>query len=79
MKHTLRSVAPLAVVAVTAFSQSALACPNCVDPRAANQKAFVGSTAFLSLVPLIAVFGVVYWLYRKARRAEQERDAAPLP
>lgn len=76
----LKSLMPLAVIAVTLLSDAALACPNCVDPKAANQKAFVGSTMFLSVTPLIAIFGVVFWLYKKARAAERaQADAAPLP
>ena len=75
----LSALFPLAVVVVTTVSTAALACPNCVDPKALNQKAFVSSTMFLSLMPLLAIFGVVFWLYRKARAAEREADSAPLP
>jgi hypothetical protein len=70
----------LAVVAATFFANAALACPNCVNPKAANQKAFVASTLFLSFVPFFAVGAVIFLVIRTTKKpAEVPPPNAPLP
>jgi hypothetical protein len=63
-----------AAVGVVTWSSSALACPSCVDPRDATTNALLGSTIFLSLVPLIFLFSVAAWVLR-AERAAMKADA----
>ena len=66
-----------AVVGVATWSSSALACPSCVDPRDATTNALLGSTVFLSLVPLIFLFSVAAWVLRAERAADKaDADAA---
>ncbi len=37
-----------------------------------TRDAYTGSTAFLSVVPLVAMGGVVYTVYRYVKRADEE-------
>ena len=63
--------------AVVSWSRSALACPSCVDPRDATTNALLGSTVFLSLVPLIFLFSVAAWVMLAERAAvKADADAA---
>ena len=59
------------VTAVVAFAERAAACPGCVDPKAQNTTAMLVSTAFMSIVPLIFLFSVAYWVYRKDKAATE--------
>jgi len=68
-------VALVVALAVMSWSGAGLACPSCVDPRDATTNALLGSTVFLSLVPLIFLFSVAAWVIRAERaatRAEAE-------
>jgi len=70
---------PLTALTVLTWSSDVLACPSCVDPRDASTNALLGSTVFLSLVPLIFLFSVAAWVLRAERaaaRAEAETAAA---
>lgn len=74
-----RALPPAALVAGLMWSRDVLACPSCVDPKDATTNALLGSTVFLSLVPLIFLFSVVAWVLRAERaatRAEAEAAAA---
>lgn len=49
----------------------AWACPVCFDPRETSRAAFLGTTAFLSLLPLAmmgGIFAFVRWKVKVARR-----------
>jgi hypothetical protein len=70
---------PLTALAVLLWSSDVLACPSCVDPKDASTNALLGSTVFLSLVPLIFLFSVVAWVLRAERAATRaEAEAAAL-
>ncbi len=49
------------------WPHTAWACAVCFDARAENRWAFIGTTALLTLLPLICVGGGAFWLYRRAR------------
>lgn len=69
----------IVVAAVLAFADAAAACPGCVDPQAQNTRAMLVSTVFMSVVPLIFLFSVAYWVYRrdKANAEAQALDNTP--
>lgn len=47
------------------FPAPALACAVCFDATDENRRAFLDTTIFLSLLPLLLVFGGGYWVYRQ--------------
>ena len=49
-----------------ALSTTAWACPVCMAPGGPNSDAFLGSTIFLSLLPLAMMFSGGIWLWRRA-------------
>jgi hypothetical protein len=77
-----------AVVAVTWAADLAYACPSCASPLEENRQAFVDTTVFLTVVPLMMIGGFVWWLRRRIRAMEDVpeiavpesllRDAGPL-
>jgi hypothetical protein len=62
----------LASMAVAAASAANLvsACPSCASPLEENRQAFVDTTIFLSLAPLLMIGGLIWWMRRKARQME---------
>jgi hypothetical protein len=61
------------VVAVAWAADLAYACPSCASPLEENRQAFVDTTVFLTVLPLMMIGGFIWWLRRKIR----EMDAAP--
>ncbi|MBW2213412.1 MAG: hypothetical protein JRF48_03070 [Deltaproteobacteria bacterium] len=61
------------MVAVTWAADLAYACPSCASPLEENRQAFVDTTVFLTIVPLMMIGGFIWWLRRKIR----EMDGAP--
>ena len=58
----------------------ALACPVCMSGRDDETRAaFILTTLFLTLLPLALIGGVVWWLTRRARSLERQRDADASP
>ncbi len=57
---------------VTLSVDVARACPSCASPLEENRQAFVDTTIFLTVVPLMMIGGLIWWIRRKVR----ERDAA---
>jgi len=74
---TIASKAALLGLALVGLAPvEALACPSCLAAQDSNvQKAFVASSAFMSILPLVLVGALVFWLRRRARRLALE-DAA---
>jgi len=68
-----RVTVALAAVALAWAADLAHACPSCASPLEENRQAFVDTTIFLTVVPLLMMGGFVWWLRRKVR----ERDDAP--
>lgn len=60
----------------------ALACPVCFSAKnEASRVAFLGTTVFLTALPLLMVGGVVMWLMKQAEaagRAEAEQPSPPV-
>lgn len=61
--------AGLALAAVSAAwaADLAYACPSCASPLEENRQAFVDTTIFLTVVPLMMMGGFIWWLRRKLR------------
>jgi flagellar biogenesis protein FliO len=61
---------------VLALPALALACPVCGTPtNSATRDAYVGSTIFLSLLPLSLIFGLIGWAVWRVRKLERQRQA----
>lgn len=57
----------LAVFVVVSMPSVALACPVCFSIKnEANQVAYLATTGFMTLVPLLVVAGAVWWLRKRA-------------
>ena len=76
-----------AAVAVAWLADPAYACPSCASPLEENRQAFVDTTVFLTVVPLMMMGGFIWWLRRRIRAMEDAckiavhenllRDAGP--
>jgi hypothetical protein len=67
--NRIRTLA-LALIALAAVPEMALACAVCFDGPGETRQAFLATTAFLTLLPLGLVAGAGAWLRSKARRAD---------
>lgn len=70
MTRVLRTWAAGVVIAVTWAADLAYACPSCASPLEENRQAFVDTTVFLTVVPLMMMGGFVWWLRRRIRALE---------
>jgi hypothetical protein len=62
-----------AVTGVLASPALALACPVCFSAKnEATRIAFLGTTVFLTALPLFLIGGVGLWLARRVEQAERE-------
>ncbi len=69
-------VAALAVAALVITPQVASACAVCTAGRDDETvAAFLGTTAFLSVLPLALIGGFVWWLRRRIRALEADGGA----
>lgn len=64
------------LVALSWASDLAYACPSCASPLEENRQAFVDTTIFLTVVPLMMMGGFIWWLRRKHRAMEQAPEIA---
>jgi hypothetical protein len=56
------------------------ACSKCLSGRSDETKlAYILTTVFLSLLPLLAIGGVVWWLVRRARALTRVEAAVATP
>lgn len=82
----LRSAWAAGVVAalVVGAQRIGYACAVCFSGREDEARiAFIGTTVLLTLLPLVMIGGVAWWLWRRAlaleRQAVAETHAVPLP
>jgi hypothetical protein len=69
----LRSLAFLAGLAAS----TAYACPVCFSAKdEAQRQAFFDTTIFLTLLPLLMIGGVIFWVARRSRQLDAEDKAA---
>ena len=72
----MRCLLSMGAIAVGSIADLARACPSCASPLEENRQAFVDTTIFLTLVPLIMIGGFIWWLRRKARELEPPPEIA---
>lgn len=65
-------VPALALVLLVGVPELAFACPVCFDGGDESRRAFVATTALLTLLPLGMVSGVGLWLRWRARRTDTD-------
>jgi hypothetical protein len=59
---------------------AAMACPVCGQQTTdKNQAAYMDMTVFMSLTPLLAMGGVVLWIYWRVKQAEKAEQSPPEP
>ena len=76
MIRLARASVAAAVVALTWAADLAYACPSCASPLEENRQAFVDTTVFLTVVPLMMMGGFIWWLRRKIRAMDDAPDIA---
>jgi len=64
------------VLAVAWGADLAYACPSCASPLEENRQAFVDTTVFLTVVPLMMMGGFVWWLRRQLRAMDAAAEIA---
>ena len=67
----------MAAVAVAWAADLAYACPSCASPLEENRQAFVDTTIFLTVVPLMMIGGFIWWIRRKIRESEAPEISVP--
>ena len=76
MTRLARASVAAAVVALAWAAGFAHACPSCASPLEENRQAFVDTTVFLTVVPLMMMGGFIWWLRRKIRTTEDAPEIA---
>lgn len=56
--------------------ETAQACAVCFAGEEATRGAFIGTTVFMSLFPLVIIFGGIWVLYKRSMVAEEPVDEA---
>ncbi len=69
-RYASRGFASLAVVLLAGLPRAAHACPVCFGGDADNRAEFIGTTLFLTLLPLLMVGGFAFFLWRRFQRLE---------
>lgn len=65
-----------ALLALLLLPSLAEACAVCGAAQTeSTRKAFVGTTAFMTFLPLIMLFGVVGWYIRRTLRSEEQEES----
>lgn len=73
MRSALALAATLSLLALA--PAVAHACPGCAV-TGEGRAMFTLTFFLLTFLPLLTMGGVIYWLYRRAKHAERERDRA---
>jgi len=61
-------------------ASTAYACPVCFSAKdEAQRQAFFDTTIFLTLLPLVLIGGVIYWVARRSRQLDAESGAVTTP
>ena len=71
-----RASVAAALVALAWVADLAYACPSCASPLEENRQAFVDTTVFLTVVPLMMMGGFIWWLRRRIRSMDEAPEIA---
>jgi hypothetical protein len=71
-----RASVAAALVALAWVADLAYACPSCASPLEENRQAFVDTTVFLTVVPLMMMGGFIWWLRRRIRAMDEAPEIA---
>jgi hypothetical protein len=71
-----RTFVAVSTVAAAWAADLAYACPSCASPLEENRQAFVDTTIFLTVVPLVMMGGFVWWIRRKTRELDETPEIA---
>ena len=64
---------------IVCLPQVGLACSVCFSATEANRAAFISTTVFLSVLPLLLIGGLTGWLWRRARAIQQVGSSPSSP
>lgn len=76
MIRVARAGVAAAAIAVAWAADLAYACPSCASPLEENRQAFVDTTVFLTVVPLMMMGGFIWWLRRRIRAMDDRAEIA---
>ena len=76
MTRLARACVAVAAVAVGSTADFAYACSVCGSPLEENRQAFIDTTVFLTVVPLMMMGGFIWWLRRRIRALEDAPEIA---
>ena len=72
-----RSLLFLSAAALAAIApEAATACPVCLGGGEQSRDAFVVTTVLLSALPPAMIGALVFWIWRRSRIQEQQRESA---
>jgi len=66
------SIASLSAALALCVPEAAMACSVCFSATDQNRMAFLGTTIFLSLLPLLLIGGVGVVVWKRSRTVENE-------
>ncbi|MBX3026995.1 hypothetical protein KF840_18975 [bacterium] len=72
-----RLVHAVPAAALVVLPRLALACPVCMAADARRMDAYVATTALLSLLPLAAIGGIAWLIWRRANAGEAGAPVTP--
>ncbi|MEW5852078.1 MAG: hypothetical protein AB2A00_25040 [Myxococcota bacterium] len=67
----------MVLIAVLLLPELVLACPACALRQEKNRVAYLVTTALLSVIPLLSVGGLVWWMRKRLAEQEQAQRAGP--
>ena len=70
------AVTAITVVGVLLWPATGAACPVCFSGEDANREAYFLTFVLLTTLPLGCIFGVIWWLVRRAARMERAEQEA---
>ena len=76
MIRLARTCVTVGAVAVVWAADLVHACPSCASPLEENRQAFVDTTVFLTVVPLMMIGGFIWWFRRKTREINDAPEIA---
>ena len=67
-----RAIAVLVAFVVAALPSAAAACAACGFGEDQSRTAYIATTVFMSALPLILIFGFVFWMRKRTKQIQAE-------